>query len=750
MKLIVTLLLFSLLPASSIVVMMFALDNTTEQIGSLIRNSTADMVDKIERNLFERYGDVQAFALNKVVHDRASWYETAEQKNPITDAMNAYVKGYDIYLLMLLTDLDGRVIAVNSRDASGAPVDTRWLYKKNYAGEGWFKDSLAGRFTEGEGVTGTVVRDVERNSDVARAYQDDTLLAVSYSAPVRDESGKVIAIWHNLADFRLVEQIIASSYDSFAGSLNIPNIEITLLDRSGTFLVDYDPYRTGEKEIVHDFDVLLRKNLAELDVEIAKSAVEGGSGYLISTHARKQIEQLGGFVHSSGALGYPGLGWSALVRVATSDLASGVKLVQGPALMLLAATALGGIMFSILFARSLTRPVNEMLSSIKSAAHGDLTRTPAVTSGDEIGQMAREFGVLLDSLRESIGSIKARGEELSSSASSLTMVAGSLASSSGQMNEQAGSVSETTGELSQNLATVASAVEESSSNIRNVAVVVEEISTNMGQVSASSQSMARDVQSVSKSVEEMATSLGKVSEDSEQAAVITSQASGSASEASRSMKSLTEAANDIGKVVGAINDIAEQTNLLALNATIEAASAGDAGRGFAVVASEVKELARQTSVATGEIRGKIEAIQESTREAETKITGIVEVSNEVNLISQRIAQSIEQQREMAGEISESVASAAQSAQLVDGSVAETLAGVTAASKNADELAIGSNEIARTTAEASNGVADVSGSIADVASAIRNVTGGAESVDTSASELASVAQQLDDLVSRYSV
>lgn len=85
---------------------------------------------------------------------------------------------------------------------------------------------------------------------------------------------------------------------------------------------------------------------------------------------------------------------------------------------------------------------------------------------------------------------------------------------------------------------------------------------------------------------------------------------------------LNSAAAEIGKVVDVIQEIAEQTNLLALNATIEAARAGESGRGFAVIATEVKVLAKQTADATQDIRSRIDAIQESSKEAVSAIREI--------------------------------------------------------------------------------------------------------------------------------
>ncbi len=78
------------------------------------------------------------------------------------------------------------------------------------------------------------------------------------------------------------------------------------------------------------------------------------------------------------------------------------------------------------------------------------------------------------------------------------------------------------------------------------------------------------------------------------------------------LNGLQEALDRVGRVAQGINTIARQTNLLALNATIEAARAGDAGRGFAVVAGEVKNLAKQTSVATAEIDATLQDLAGKT------------------------------------------------------------------------------------------------------------------------------------------
>jgi methyl-accepting chemotaxis protein len=110
-------------------------------------------------------------------------------------------------------------------------------------------------------------------------------------------------------------------------------------------------------------------------------------------------------------------------------------------------------------------------------------------------------------------------------------------------------------------------------------------------------------------------------------------------------------------VVETITEISEQVNLLALNATIEAARAGEAGKGFAVVANEIKELAKQTSAATLEIKEKIQNIQGSTDGTVKGINEISEVIRSVNEIVGTIATAVEEQSAATKEIASNIAQA---------------------------------------------------------------------------------------------
>ncbi len=120
-----------------------------------------------------------------------------------------------------------------------------------------------------------------------------------------------------------------------------------------------------------------------------------------------------------------------------------------------------------------------------------------------------------------------------------------------------------------------------------------------------------------------------------------------------------------------IADISAQTNLLALNATIEAARAGEAGKGFAVVANEIKDLAKQTAQATGEIKERIDGIQHSTNVTVTGIKKISDIITEIDTIVSGIAVSLDEQSATMTELTSNIVQAGEGISEVSENVAQS-------------------------------------------------------------------------------
>jgi hypothetical protein len=117
-KLVVVLLVFGIVPAlAALGAFLWERPMFEKMLNESFSRTAETMLDVIDRNLFERYGDVQSLGLNALAIDPANWRKP-EAGNPLVTAMDAYTRNYGIYKLMLLVDPTGQVLAVNSMDAS--------------------------------------------------------------------------------------------------------------------------------------------------------------------------------------------------------------------------------------------------------------------------------------------------------------------------------------------------------------------------------------------------------------------------------------------------------------------------------------------------------------------------------------------------------------------------------------------------------------------------------------------------------
>jgi methyl-accepting chemotaxis protein len=300
----------------------------------------------------------------------------------------------------------------------------------------------------------------------------------------------------------------------------------------------------------------------------------------------------------------------------------------------------------------LQHKVDQILTVVKAASEGDLTKDLGISGSDSIGQMAAGLSHLFNSLRANVHQILQNAHSIGTSAEKLMALSSEMASDAGATSGQAKVVSQASGEVSKNLSVLVTGGDE----------------------------MLRSIRLISKSSNESA----RVAKD----------AVASAGNAKVTISELGESSKEIGKVIKAITSIAQQTNLLALNATIEAARAGEAGKGFAVVAHEVKELAKETARATDEIGLKIEAIQSSTKSATLAIGQIDSVINQIDTFSASIASAIEEQTATTNEMGRNVNEAANGAN----DIAHSISGVAKTAENTTTAAHETRNAAKSLAE----------------------------------------------------
>lgn len=315
-------------------------------------------------------------------------------------------------------------------------------------------------------------------------------------------------------------------------------------------------------------------------------------------------------------------------------------------------------------ATDLLMKVDRILDVVSAAEKGDLTQSINIEGEKPIDSVCKALDKFLSNLRENVTSISTTAESLTTSATSLGEIGDGIFNNAQSTSEQ--------------------------SNL--VAAAAEEVSQNN--------------QTVSAGAEELNASIKEIAKNAVSVASVASQAVTFTDEASETMVKLDESSTEIGKVVKVITSIAQQTNLLALNATIEAARAGEAGKGFAVVANEVKELAKETAMATDDISKKIETIQEDTQasvEGIKKISGIIK---EINEIQNTIASAVEEQSAT------------------------------------------TTEIGRNVTDTAKGTREISENIMSVAKAAKETTEGAQSNQQAAKDLSDLAAKLKEVVSQF--
>ena len=307
-----------------------------------------------------------------------------------------------------------------------------------------------------------------------------------------------------------------------------------------------------------------------------------------------------------------------------------------------------------LVAGKVAKPIQRLTETVRAAANGDLNVNAEVKTNDETGVLADAFNQMTDNLRLRIRAEQEASQKASQLAEAERQVKEHLEQTVGEyltFVEQIGSgnlssrlslngSNEALTVLGRNLNSMVERLADMTRQIRdattNIAAAAAEILTATTQQAASANEQSAAISQTSTTIDEVKAiveqSLVKTQMVAQQA-LRSQETSGLGQKAvtytvemmtqikervegiAENILALSEQTQQIGEITQTVNEIASQSNLLALNASVEAARAGEHGKGFAVVAVEVRNLAEQSRQATAQVKALLNEIQRATNMA---------------------------------------------------------------------------------------------------------------------------------------
>lgn len=253
-----------------------------QERGADLARTAARVADTLDRVLFERFGDIQLFANDKILSEG--------KPDEKASRLLQYKKLYWYYSWIGTTDATGRIVAATDLLAAQDPGGTKGGAAAGGPGldrPDWFE-----RVRE----TGQVHLREARLSPEAEGG-----MAVGFSAPIHGARGDFRGVVTSRVALQSLRSVLEQEGKLRYGAEDA--YDWILIDRQGVVISEAN--QDGTRQV----------NVRDMASFRAAEADLGTPGFVEEMHLRRHIPVVTGYARTRGYAGFPGFDWTVLVRL---------------------------------------------------------------------------------------------------------------------------------------------------------------------------------------------------------------------------------------------------------------------------------------------------------------------------------------------------------------------------------------------------------------------------------------------------
>ncbi len=250
--------------------------------GETLAITAAEVSDKLDRFLFERYGDVLMMAGTVSAQPHNREFQSAYVARMMTS--------YPDYLWIGATNARGQIVVATDPATVG----------RDYSAESWFQAVRNGKAVH--------VGDVEPFAVMGGVD------SVAFTAPITGPHGEFLGVVTTRVGIPGLENLVTATLLAFQQRVRLGGaLEYQFLTETGVAFVDSDLQHKGNI------------NLKQLGLPSALTSERSLFGYVEEEHGRRQEPVITGYAKTLSRGGFEGLHWTVLIRMDRRDVLAPIR-----------------------------------------------------------------------------------------------------------------------------------------------------------------------------------------------------------------------------------------------------------------------------------------------------------------------------------------------------------------------------------------------------------------------------------------